>query len=142
MFPKMVYLKQNSEPLSKMSSNSSEVRPCFSPFPRVRAPTKFPSPPHNRQPTEACACLNFKPKITFIVVTKDHKVVFFPKSGDGDEKGNCHAGTVIDTDVVDPVESDYYLYGHAGLLGTSKPAHYTVLVDENDFTCVVSYFLI
>ncbi|KAI0267569.1 Piwi domain-containing protein [Russula aff. rugulosa BPL654] len=82
----------------------------------------------------ACARLDFNPTITFIVVTKDHKVVFFPRSNnDGDQKGNCHPGTVIDSDVVDPVETDYYLYGHAGLLGTSKPAHYTVLVDENGF---------
>ena len=72
------------------------------------------------------------------MVTKAHKVVFFPRSnGDGDQKGNCHPGTVIDTDVVSPVENDYYLYGHAGLLGTSKPAHYNVLFDENNFTCVV-----
>ncbi|KAN0109848.1 argonaute-like protein [Russula decolorans] len=59
-----------------------------------------------------------------------------PKMGQcvGDAKGNCRPGTVIDSDVVSPVETDYYLYGHAGLLGTSKPAHYNVLVDENNFT--------
>ena len=51
-------------------------------------------------------------------------------------QGICPAGTVIDTDVVSPAHFDYYLYGHAGRLGTSKPAHYTVLVDENKFTCV------
>jgi hypothetical protein len=69
--------------------------------------------------------------------------VFFPSSnGDGDRSGNCRPGTVIDSDVVSPVETDYYLYGHAGLLGTSKPAHYNVLHDENNFTCVVSCFLI
>jgi eukaryotic translation initiation factor 2C len=95
--------------------------------------------PHNRKLTGACARLGFKAKITLIVVTKDHKVVFFPRSnGDGDPRGNCRPGTVIDSDVVSPVETDYYLYGHAGLLGTSKPAHYNVLHDENNFTCVVS----
>jgi eukaryotic translation initiation factor 2C len=36
--------------------------------------------------------------------------------------------------MLSPVETDYYLYGHAGLLGTSKPAHYNVLYDENNFT--------
>jgi eukaryotic translation initiation factor 2C len=71
------------------------------------------------------------------VVGKDHKVVFFPISdADGDRSKNCLPGTIVDSDVVSPVEFDYYLYGHAGLLGTSKPAHYNVLVDENNFTCV------
>jgi eukaryotic translation initiation factor 2C len=62
-------------------------------------------------------------------------VVFFPSSDfDADRSGNCPAGTVIDTKVVSPVEFDYYLFGHAGLLGTSRPAHYNVLFDENEFT--------
>ena len=70
-------------------------------------------------------------------------MVFFPRGrDDGDQKGNCLPGTVIDSDVVSPVENDYYLYGHAGLLGTSKPVHYNVFVDENNFTCVVSCLLI
>jgi hypothetical protein len=102
----------------------------------------IPSPPQNRQPTEACARLGFKPTITFIVVTKKHKVVFFPRSdSDRDQSGNCPPGTVIDSDVVSPVEADYYLYGHAGLRGTSKPAHYNVLHDDHNFTCVVSPYL-
>jgi eukaryotic translation initiation factor 2C len=79
--------------------------------------------------------LGFRPKITLIIVGKDHKVVFFPKStDDADRSNNCPAGTVIDTGVVSPVEFDYYLYGHAGIIGTSKPAHYNVLLDENKFT--------
>ena len=100
-----------------------------------------PPPPHHRQSnqlSEACEELEFKPTITFIVVGKDHKVVFFPTSrANGDKNNNCRPGTVVDSDVVSPVEFDYYLYGHAGLLGTSKPAHYNVLVDENNFTYVV-----
>jgi eukaryotic translation initiation factor 2C len=84
---------------------------------------------------DACEELGFNPTITLIVVGKDHKVVFFPTSNaDGDKNNNCRPGTVVDSDVVSPVEFDYYLYGHAGLLGTSKPAHYNVLVDENNFT--------
>ncbi len=82
--------------------------------------------------------MGFAPKITLIVVGKYHKVVFFPKSG-ADRSGNCPPGTVVDTTVVSPVEFDYYLYGHAGLLGTSKPAHYNVLLDENGFTYVVPW---
>lgn len=80
--------------------------------------------------------MGFAPKITLIVVGKYHKVVFLPKSG-ADRSGNCPAGTVIDTTVVSPVEFDYYLYGYAGQLGTSKPAHYNVLLDENGLSYVV-----
>lgn len=82
--------------------------------------------------------MGFRPKITIIVVSRAHKVVFFPTSdADADRSGNCPPGTVVDTTVVSPVDFDFYLYGHAGLLGTSKPAHYNVLFDENDFTYVV-----
>src|SRR5712691_6776653 len=41
---------------------------------------------------------------------------------------------VVDTTVISSVVFDYYLYRHAGLLGTSKPAHYNALLDENRFT--------
>lgn len=46
------------------------------------------------------------------------------------------AGTVVDSDVVNPVEFDFYLLSHGGILGTSRPAHYNVLLDENRFTYV------
>ena len=91
--------------------------------------------------SDACERLDFDPTITLVVVGKYHKVTFFPMDeADRDKKGNCLPGTVIDSDVVSPVESDYYLYGQAGLLGTSKPAHYNILIDENNFTFVVSRF--
>jgi eukaryotic translation initiation factor 2C len=41
---------------------------------------------------------------------------------------------VVDTDIVHPIEFDFYLQSHAGLLGTSRPAHYVVLLDENRFS--------
>lgn len=86
---------------------------------------------------KACAELNINAKITIIVVGKRHHVRFFPSNpGDADRSGNCPAGTVVDTDVVNPVEFDFYLQSHGGLLGTSRPAHYNVLYDENDFKYV------
>ncbi|KAI0773448.1 ribonuclease H-like domain-containing protein [Irpex lacteus] len=67
----------------------------------------------------ACKKVGVAPKITVIVVGKRHHVRFFPKTPtDADRSGNCRAGTV----------------SHGGLLGTSRPAHYNVLYDENDFT--------
>ncbi|KAI0254712.1 argonaute-like protein [Lactifluus subvellereus] len=83
----------------------------------------------------ACKKLGFKPAITLIIVGKRHHVRFFPQAAnEGDRSGNCPAGTVIDSDVVNPVEFDFYLQSHGGLLGTSRPAHYNVLIDENKFT--------
>jgi len=82
----------------------------------------------------ACVKLGIKPTITFIIVEKRHHVRFFPSSpSEGDQSGNCFAGTVVD-DVVNPVQSDFYLLSHRGGVGTSRPAHYIVLIDENKLT--------
>jgi len=73
--------------------------------------------------------------LTFVVVGKRHHVRMFPENGqDADRTGNCLAGTVVEQGVSHPVEFDFYLQSHAGLLGTSRPAHYNVLLDENEFT--------
>jgi len=86
----------------------------------------------------ACVKLGIKPTITLIIVGKRHHVRFFPSSqSEGDRSGNCFAGTVVDSDVVNPVEFDFYLLSHGGILGTSRPSHYNVLVDENKFTYVI-----
>jgi eukaryotic translation initiation factor 2C len=82
----------------------------------------------------ACKELKITPKITVIVVAKRHHVRFFPRQGEGDRNsGNCLAGTVVDQTVAHPTEFDWYLQSHAGILGTSRPAHYNVLYDENTF---------
>ncbi|KAF9976844.1 Eukaryotic translation initiation factor 2C [Actinomortierella ambigua] len=84
----------------------------------------------------ACLALEktYRPTITFVVVQKRHRVRFFPiRPQDADKIGNCKAGTVIDTDVVHPSEFDFYLQSHASLQGTSRPTHYHVLYDENNF---------
>ncbi|KAI8922026.1 Piwi domain-containing protein [Powellomyces hirtus] len=80
-------------------------------------------------------------KVTFLVVNKRHHVRVFPKDeGQGaagdpimDKKGNVMPGTVVDSDICHPYEFDFYLTSHSGLQGTSKPAHYHVLYDENKF---------
>ncbi|OQR82280.1 Argonaute1 (AGO1), partial [Achlya hypogyna] len=85
----------------------------------------------------ACAKLEegYNPQITFVVVQKRHHTRFFPTANaDADRSGNVKAGTVIDTGVCHPTEYDFYLMSHAGLQGTSRAAHYHVLLDEIQFS--------
>jgi len=105
--------------------------------------------------TDACKELGIKPTITVIIVGKRHHIRFFPEHpNDADRSGNCPAGTVVDREIAHPTEFDFYLQvrcflityrrqashnlfalkSHGGLLGTSRPAHYNVLYDENNFT--------
>ena len=87
-----------------------------------------------QDPLDACKEIGITPKITIIIVGKRHHVRFFPSPKDADRSGNCPAGTVVDRDVVHPTEFDFYLQSHGGLLGTSRPAHYSILHDENGFS--------
>jgi len=83
----------------------------------------------------ACESLGVTPSITIIVVGKRHHVRFFPKTAQGgDRSGNCFPGMVVDHTITHPTELDFYLQSHAGILGTSRPAHYNVLYDETNFT--------
>lgn len=78
---------------------------------------------------------NYKPQITFIVVQKRHHTRFFaenPRDQRGKSK-NIPAGTIVDKQVCHPFEFDWYLCSHAGIQGTSKPAHYHVLYDDSNF---------
>ncbi|GAW01092.1 argonaute-like protein [Lentinula edodes] len=87
---------------------------------------------------KVCQELGIAPKITFIIVGKRHHYRFFPRDpnarGEADKSGNCLAGTVVDTGITHPLEFDFYLQSHGGLLGTSRSAHYSVLYDDNNFT--------
>ncbi|KAE9031993.1 Protein argonaute-2 [Phytophthora rubi] len=75
---------------------------------------------------------DYNPPVTFVVVNKRHHLRAFPVNPrDADRKGNVMPGTVIDTGVVNPHRFDFFLYGHSGIQGTTVPAHYTVLHDEN-----------
>jgi hypothetical protein len=68
-------------------------------------------------------------------VQKRHHTRFFPiDKRDSDRRtGNCPSGTVIETTIVHPFEFDFYLQSHTSSQGTSRPAHYHVLLDENGF---------
>ncbi|UYV68163.1 AGO1 [Cordylochernes scorpioides] len=69
---------------------------------------------------EACMKLeaDYKPGITFIVVQKRHHT----------------PGTTVDMGITHPTEFDFYLCSHAGIQGTSRPSHYHVLWDDNQFS--------
>ena len=75
-------------------------------------------------------------KLTFIVCHKRHHVrLFCENSRDYTGKGqNVPAGTIVDKDVVDSDLFDFYLCSHAGIQGTSRPCHYTVLHDDNNYS--------
>jgi eukaryotic translation initiation factor 2C len=76
----------------------------------------------------------YHPSLTYVVVQKRHHAKFFPRNReDADRSGNILPGTVVDTTVTHPCNFDFYLCSHAGLQGTSKPSHYYVIYDENNF---------
>ena len=73
------------------------------------------------------------PKISIIIVGKRHHTRFYPTAmKDADSKnGNPVPGTVVDRGVTGERLFDFFLLAHQGLQGTSKPAHYVVIKDEN-----------
>ncbi|KAJ9122250.1 hypothetical protein QFC22_001670 [Naganishia vaughanmartiniae] len=84
----------------------------------------------------ACEALRagYKPKLTFVICAKKHNMRFFARTpADCDRSGNLPPGTVVDRTVVHPFAFDFYLQAQAGLVGTARPTHYVVLVDENNF---------
>uniref|UniRef100_A0A7R9VRT6 Piwi domain-containing protein n=2 Tax=Chlamydomonas euryale TaxID=1486919 RepID=A0A7R9VRT6_9CHLO len=84
----------------------------------------------------ACAGLEptYNPAVTFVVVQKRHNTRLLPgRDTPTDRSGNIPPGTVVDRDICHPLQFDFYLCSHAGIQGTSKPAHYHVLIDEIGF---------
>ncbi|GMH33186.1 hypothetical protein BSKO_01020 [Bryopsis sp. KO-2023] len=75
---------------------------------------------------------DYCPPITFVTVQKRHHTRMFPQ-GDAHRSGNVMPGTIVDTKISSPTGFDFYLCSQAGLQGTSRPAHYHVLVDENNY---------
>ncbi|CAJ2634196.1 unnamed protein product [Trifolium pratense] len=83
------------------------------------------------QVIEACKFLDeaWNPKFLVIVAQKNHHTKFFqPGSPD-----NVPPGTVVDNKICHPRNYDFYLCAHAGMIGTSRPTHYHVLLDEIGF---------
>ena len=78
---------------------------------------------------------DYQPAVTIVCVQKRHHLRMFCKDRrDAVGKGsNVPPGCVVDREVTHPVEFDFYLCSHFGLQGTSRPTHYHVLWDENDF---------
>ncbi|KAL8140752.1 hypothetical protein V2J09_006773 [Rumex salicifolius] len=86
---------------------------------------------------KACASLEdgYMPRVTFVIVQKRHHTRLFATDFNmTDRSGNILPGTVVDTKICHPSQFDFYLCSHAGLQGTSRPTHYHVLFDENNFT--------
>ncbi|UYV61609.1 AGO1 [Cordylochernes scorpioides] len=87
---------------------------------------------------EACMKLeaDYKPGITFIVVQKRHHTRLFcaDKKEQCGKSGNIPAGTTVDMGITHPTEFDFYLCSHTGIQGTSRPSHYHVLWDDNQFS--------
>ncbi|KAL3335815.1 hypothetical protein AABB24_031842 [Solanum stoloniferum] len=81
---------------------------------------------------EACKLLNeaWSPKFVIIVAQKNHHTKFF-QSG---SPNNIPPGTIIDNKVCHPRNNDFYLCAHAGMIGTTRPTHYHVLLDEVGFS--------
>jgi eukaryotic translation initiation factor 2C len=74
----------------------------------------------------------YRPKLTIIICGKRHHARFFPTdAANADRNGNTRPGTVVDKGVTDVFSFDFYLQAHAGLQGTVRPTHYTVVYDEN-----------
>lgn len=81
---------------------------------------------------------NYRPPITFVTVQKRHNCRLFPKQVTKDFKGrekqNPVAGTVVDQILPNSRVWNFQMVTHEGIQGTSRPAHYSVLYDENGFT--------
>ncbi|CAI0452232.1 unnamed protein product [Linum tenue] len=80
---------------------------------------------------EACKFLDEKwnPKFVVIVAQKNHHTKFFQPNG----PDNVPPGTIIDNKVGHPKNYDFYLCAHAGMIGTTRPTHYHVLLDQVGF---------
>ncbi|KAJ3328143.1 Eukaryotic translation initiation factor 2C, partial [Kappamyces sp. JEL0680] len=77
----------------------------------------------------------YRPAVSYIACQKRHHAKFFPLARrDAKDRANILPGTVVDSLVTHPSHVDFYLASHPGLQGTTKPAYYHVLADENNIS--------
>ncbi|KAG6828038.1 hypothetical protein H0H87_003026, partial [Tephrocybe sp. NHM501043] len=77
----------------------------------------------------------YRPQLSIVICGKRHHARFYPTDSPyADRNGNTRAGTVVDKGITAVFDFDFYLQAHAGLQGTVKATHYTVVYDENQFT--------
>ncbi|XP_024986290.1 protein argonaute 4A-like [Cynara cardunculus var. scolymus] len=81
---------------------------------------------------EACKFLDgdWNPKFLVIVAQKTHHTKFFQPNNEA----NVPPGTIIDNKVCHPKNNDFYLCAQNGPIGTSRPTHYHVLLDQIGFS--------
>ena len=92
----------------------------------------------------ACVKLNpnFQPPMTYFVAQKRHNTRLFPKNPkDGIRNGNILPGTAVDTDIVHPTVSSFFLASHEGIQGTTRPTYYVKLYDDNDLSADAEHAL-
>ncbi|OQV25152.1 putative Protein argonaute-2 [Hypsibius exemplaris] len=86
---------------------------------------------------EAFRQLNAQIELVFVVVNKMHRTRFFQKPTKNAmgapvySRDNIPPGLIVDDQIVDPYGDDFYLASHRGLLGTSRPIRYNILVNED-----------
>lgn len=79
--------------------------------------------------------VEYNPTISYIVVQKKHHTRFYAEPREYARcKHNVPPGTVVDDVITSPRMFDFYLCSHYGAIGSSRPAHYTVLYDTWELT--------
>ncbi|PAV62593.1 hypothetical protein WR25_26423 [Diploscapter pachys] len=71
-------------------------------------------------------------QVTIIVASKSHNERIFQQqiSGENATKQNIPSGTVIDTHIVSPVITEFYMNSHLAFQGTAKSVKYSVIHDQ------------
>jgi len=78
------------------------------------------------------AYANVKPKIVYIIAQKRHICRIGADSGG--EIETPPAGTVLDNTVTGREKHDFYMVTHKALIGSAKPIHYNVHLNELNLT--------
>ncbi|VDD85097.1 unnamed protein product [Enterobius vermicularis] len=80
---------------------------------------------------------NYRPHITFVVVTKRHHLRLYRSQidfrGRASEQ-NIPPGTVVDHSIVSPIYNEFYLNSYVPLQGTTKASKYNVLFDTSNIS--------